>query len=781
MFASSPLRHNPRWGRHAPSRLSYLRLNRSMSDPDLLQSIEIETLEREDLEREKKEQREELEQELKKEWGKEDQHRLHFEHTRPIHNVASVANIPSLIHQQHMEEPELTFLQEEEEEEVENEENCRENHTEAIASPSYLHKENPLVHSTPVDKSRNIRQFLASLPPPPHGSNDDGIGENIPTSNSGSGYSTPMYTPPDEEQIHLHMSAQEKASNLHNEEVRQSPQSCATTEEDVCVREPEQQSSSSGGKFVSTGIPPKPAPPPMMTKSSPSPSSVTSSVCQQHPLLSAALSVSRSQRSNSLPHTLGGCALKENKKVSNISPTSSKTSLSSLARCSPAVLEEVEVEEEGRAGGSPRAETASPLVKVGVLLEQPSEMREMDSQSESPMELTSPLEREKIMLHRRTKSDTHDISGPIKTAQISSVPERVKEIEEMNLQVASTKEQVASPDQVDTHVDSASVNDKHSSNVSHASSEESLPPLPCHASGEADKPTSPKHSSLQDSQTRHASLSPKPPSSRPLPQHMPAQTSVSLPTSVSPPEYDSGSSPHALSEEELASSLHGAVKAKIQDIEGKKSLKVGQRTQQESLQQRGEAVVRRTSASTTKRPSSEIIFHNPYIGMVAVNNPSGPSSENQISAPAPKKAETPKARRKGSICNDLFTGRGGKGGVPNEALYNAWAAILPNKHLPIDLSSVLELKQRFEVTESPRQTPSNLRRSNSLRDTRLLSPPRRLGGPGQGKQYSSNASLLLLGRNGSQQDSVNSASLSNTSPADRSMQNSSPSKSPVTS
>ena len=763
-------------------------MNRSMSDPDLLQSIEKETLEREDLEREKMEQIEELGQELEEKWGKDDQHRLHFEHTRPIHNVASVTNIPSLVDQQHVEEPELTFPpveEEEEEEEEENEESGQENQTEAIASPSYLHKETPLVHSTPVDKSRNIRNFLASLPPLPHGgSNDDGIGENIPTSNSGSGYSTPIYTPPDEEQIHLHMSSQENAPDLQNKEVRQSPQSCATTEE-VCDGEPEQQSSSPGGKLGSTRIPPKPAPPPMMTKSSPSPSSVTSSVCQQHPLLSAALSVSRSQRSNSLPHTLGGFASKESKKTSNISPTSSKTSLSSLARCSPAVLEEEVEEEDGRAAGSPRGETASPLVrgggeKVRVLLEQPSETREMDSQSESHMELTSPLERERIMLHRRAKSDTHDISGPIKTAQISSVPERVKEIEERNLQVPSAQQQVASTDQVDAHVDSASVNDKHSSNISHSSSEESLPPLQGAASGEADKPTSPKHSSLQDTHTRHASLSPKPPSTRALLQHMPAQTSVSLPASVSPPEYDSGS-PHALSEEELASSLHGAVKAKIQDIEGKTSHKVVQRTQQESLQQRVEAVVRRTSVSTAKRPSSEIMFHNPYIGMVEVNSPS--SSKNQVPVLGPKKAETPKTRRKGSICNDLFTGRGRTDGVPNEALYNAWAAILPDEHLPIDLSSVLELKQRFEVTESPRErrkTPSNLRRSNSLRDTRLLSPPRRLGAPGQGKQYSSNASLLLLGRNGSQQGSLSSASLSNT-PAERNMRNSSPSKSPVTS
>ena len=49
-------------------------------------------------------------------------------------------------------------------------------------------------------------------------STDDGIGENIPTSNSGSAYSSPMYTPPEEESIHMHMAAQRREQELSGEE-----------------------------------------------------------------------------------------------------------------------------------------------------------------------------------------------------------------------------------------------------------------------------------------------------------------------------------------------------------------------------------------------------------------------------------------------------------------------------------------------------------------------------------------------------------------------------------
>ena len=675
-----------------------------------------------------------------------------FMHSRPIHNVASAYNIPDLY--QHTEEQELLFLPEEEG-------TGKERHplAEATASPSqFLSEKNSIVHSTPVDKTRNMQTFLASLPATSlqGGSNDDGIGENIPTSNSGSAYSSPMYTPPEEEHIHMHMANHNQQQQQEAaEQLSESRENSAT--EELTETEQPQPSVSLAGRPTGTGIPEKPSPPPT-TKSSPPPPS-SSDVKQPLPLAAVVnLPVSRSHRSNSLPHMHGGFG--GVKKPNNVSPTSSRTSISSLARRSPAVLEE---EEEGAGGGGERGGQGGSLCDEGSG-EQVTDEKEVELLNESsPMENMTPRTREKFMHHRRTKSDTHDISGPIKTAQIFSVPERVKEIEEMSLQVATTQLlQAASMNQTDGHPSSppapSSSENRQSiaSSMSNSSSEESLLFPSSGTAGNEDKSTSPPASSVKNSLTRHISLSPKPSSARSL-SHLPVQTSLSLPTSVSPPEYETGSPPPppgGISQDDLVSSLQGVVKAKIQNIEGKQGQQqqAGEKTapqqqqQQQPESQNLESVVKRSSVSAGRRPSSEIFFHNPYIGVVEVSNPS--DSESQVSSSSTRETSGEPARHshRHSACPSMFSGTAAtsRERVQNEAIYNAWAAILPASDLlhSDNLASVLDLKQRFESKRrSPQEYrkaewgPSSLRRSHSLRDTRLLSPP------GLGQQYLSNTSL----------------------------------------
>lgn len=398
--------------------------------------------------------------------------------------------------------------------------------------------------------------------------------------------------------------------------------------------------------------------------------------------------------------------------------------------------------------------------------------------SPTPDSMT-PRTREKFMHHRRTKSDSHDISGPIKTAQIFSVPERVKEIEEKGLQI-STAQLLQSVNQTDSQ--SCPPESRHSitSSTSRSSSEESLVPHFTDTATDGNKSSNSQvpPSSVADSLTRHISLSPKPSSARSTASnHLPAQTSISLPTSVSPPDYECAGSQPVISQDELVSSLQGVVKAKIQDIESKKTPQTaGEKTE---LRNVSEAVVKRSLVSTVQRPLSEIIFHRPYVGMVEVNDPN--DSESQGSTASGKETEG------GVVCrvqrrNTASNIRGMEGGTPHsierrnttcemfssssssssersddsrkrihsEAVFNAWAGILPIKDLrPDELASVLELKQKFESKKvSPKEDgwpQPSLRRSRSLRDTRLLSQLTRLGGSGRWKKFSSNASLQLSG------------------------------------
>ena len=761
-------------------------------------------------------EKEELERGMKREGDREGADEGWEEDTedfRPIHNAASAYNIPNLLQQQTCtEEPELTFLPEED---VAGHASHVHPDPNTSLADEHLSAKDTLVHSTPVDKSRNLQQFLASLPPMPLviSNIDDGIGENIPTSNSGSAYSSPMYTPPDEESIHMHISKhrdEQKREQEADTHVSSTAGVCSAGDSVISGTQLHLTEvvgcpvSRSGGSPIPSSSPKSsPPPPPLATPLSSS--STTRHQQQQQqiqapPLAVANMPVTHSHRSHSLPFGLSGYVIRGDagstsaKKPSNISPTNSRASISSLARRSPAVPEENEENGSREMGEGERQGPLSLSLPGNSSSEIPPEEEQVartdkrldEICSDSPsLDGMTPRTREKFMHHRRTKSDSHDMSGPIKTAQIFSVPERVKEIEEKGLQI-SAAQLLQAVNQSDTQ--SCPPESRHSltSSTSRSSSEESLVPPFTDSATDGDKPSN-SHippSSIADSLTRHISLSPKPSSARSTAtDHLLAQTSMSLPTSVSPPDYECASPQPIISQDELVSSLQGVVKAKIQDIESKKTPQSA--SEKTELRNGFEAVVKRTAVSTVQRPLSEIIFHRPYVGMVEVNNPNDSESQGSTAsgretegntvyrvqrrntASTIKGLEGSKAYcmgRRNTTCEMLSSNSSEKSNdsrdrIHSEAVFNAWAGILPVKDLRADdLASVLELRQKFESKKgSPKEhrwPQSSLRRSRSLRDTRLLAPLQRLGGSGRWKKFSSNASLQLSGNHQRTRSSV---------------------------
>ena len=793
-------RHNPRWGRHAPTRLCS---KRSFSDPDIMQSLEKEELERRGVQQRAAQEGDDGSGEWEREGGD-----THF---RPIHNVASAFNIPNLVHQG-MEEPELTFLAEEQVAGSQQDPNSPQLGAEPLAEGGAC------VHSTPVDKTRNLQHFLASLPVVVGSSMDDGIGENIPTSNSGSAYSSPMYTPPDEESIHMHMAAKCRERELDGEKQallgEDSPDSA------LAMRPADSEASS---REVSSLQPSRTPSPPQMTSTTPQPTTTTTRDQGEEEVLAVGRTinspVSHNHRSYSLPQALSGYIARADSGTptrklagSGPSPTSSSQALSGLLRKSPIPT----VPETEPLRVSP-PNTQGDDREVRSEEEQSATEKGMELRGDSAAENMTPRSREKFMHHRRTKSDSHhDTSGPIKTAQISSVPERVKEIEE---KVTSTQSLQSINQATDSHPLSVISSNSRSSSEEHLS-----PPF---ADSAGDRGKCPQHEAscraATESPSRHTSLSPKPslssctvsssssppahppvqtsssspPAHPPVqtsssspPAHPPVQTSFSLPTSTaSSTDPDSTSSPPpqpSSSPDTVVSSLHGVVKAKVQNIEGKKAMvqQVAGGAQAEPHAAGADPVIKRTSVVSGQRPQSEIIFHSPYMGMVEVNDPSDTESQTSTAPSSSRELDTcgvsssssafqphhrsafssvhskeggskgAGMRRRNTTCDMLSAATSKQVGdsrsdhVQSCAVFNAWVGIIPTEDLRVDdLASVLELKQKFEKgspkdpSRRVQQQLSSLRRSHSLRDTRLTSPPVQLGGSARWKKYSSNMNL----------------------------------------
>ena len=625
----------------------------------------------------------------------------------------------------------------------------------------------PFDQSTPVDKSESIRSFLASLPCI-HQSDDDqgiGIGENVCTSDSGSGYSSPILTPPDEEQIHhLYRFAKE----IH-EESRQRLMSDDLESKDS-ISPPPMEDRPNGDSatpekqtLVQSALPrvsPKPTPfeqrgrEPVQSKISPSPPYISTEPSDRpHPVAAPDYPTSshlpvKPSRSVSLPHNIPYPAYPV--KGTSISPNSSRTSLSSLVQNPQEVS-------NSRAGSA--AESRPPLLREenvyspsSIEDRTPPSGADVDSRSESPFEpLKSPLER--LNLHRRVKSDSCDISGPVKTAQIHSVPERVKEIEELNAQV--TKSQPTSQSQtlerpVEFFLSSNGSSPKPDAtqpssvgSMSRTSSEESLPCQPLsqilpHGEEEDDgeirssvKPTS----SPWITSTRHTSLSPKPKSHVP---HLPLQSSLSLPSNIPPPELDptlNGQDAQSMSDEDIASSLQGAVRAIVQDIEERNKDEVSitgtavATSKSRKNSQRSEVPVKPTSPLNDRRPSTDAAAQRPHSMVIESNRI--PTFE-----PLPPRASYLKQRRPSS--DVIMLGSTGmmesfsrsRERTPPSSSSSLRPIANTSKFMSVEdlsskasqLASVKELKRKFEDTDmdAAKTASSKLRRGVSIRRSQSL-------------------------------------------------------------
>ena len=577
----------------------------------------------------------------------------------------------------------------------------------------------PFDQSTPIDK---IHRFLASQQHIHQPDDDQGI-ENMCTSDSGSGYSSPILTPPDEEQIHTHL--YRFAKEIH-EESRQRPTTNDELEsKNVCGEDP------SGGRQSSPPkAPPKleprgkdsslsPPPPCISTDPSERPQLVASPDCSTSSHLPT-----KAARSVSIPHntpSIGGYLCKG----TSVSPNSSKTSLSSLAQEGP----------NSRSGSV--AENRAPLLREENMYSPSNDNRISSVRSESPSEPPKLLWNQ----HRRAKSDSCEISGPVKTAQIHSVPERVKEIEEMHAQ--ATKSQPSSQPHTlerpaEFFIGSGSGSPKPDAtrpssvgSMSRTSSEESLPSRPSSQLSshdeeqEEDVPSNMKPStSPRISSVRHTSLSPTPFMAKPLSSHLPLQSSMSLPHNIPPPESDptlSGQDTQSLSDEDIATSLQGAVKARIQDIEerNKEDVTTKGRKGSQTTSEKSEGVSKQTAPVSDPRSSGDTTVPRPSSMVIDSNTKISP-----FDPIAPRFSRRPSSDidRPGSMM-DAFSRtreRTPSSSLRSIANTSKFMSVEDLSSHSSQMASVQELKRRFEDTDETGTSRSlrsgeNLRRSQSLR------------------------------------------------------------------
>lgn len=566
----------------------------------------------------------------------------------------------------------------------------------------------PFDQSTPIDK---IHRFLASQPHIHHHPDDDQGIENMCTSDSGSGYSSPILTPPDEEQIHTHL--YRFAKEIHKE-AKQRLTNDELESKDICSEDPtggDKQSSplKAPPKVESRGKDSSLSPPPPCVSVDPS----------ERPQLVASPDHSTSShlptkaaRSVSLPHSTPASGYLF--KGTSVSPNSSKTSLSSLAQEGP----------NSRAGSV--AENRPPLLRE----DSPSNDNRISSvRSESPSETPKSLWNH----HRRAKSDTCDISGPVKTAQIHSVPERVKEIEEMHAQ--ATKSQPPSQPQTlerpaEFFVGSSGGSPRPDAtqpssvgSMSRTSSEESLPSRPSsqlssHSEEQEEEvPSNMKPSiSPRITSVRHSSLSPTPFTAKSLSSHLPLQSSLSLPHNIPPPESDPtwcGQDDRSLSDEDIATSLQGAVKARIQDIEERNKEDVTTKVRKPSSEKSDKL----TPPLSDPRSSGDVT--QPRRNSMVMESNTKISPFDPI---APRFSRRPSSDldRPGSIMDAFSRGRERTPSCLRSIGNTSKFMSVENLSSSSQIASVQQLKRRFEDTDGTSTSlrlgsGENLRRSQSLR------------------------------------------------------------------
>lgn len=655
----------------------------------------------------------------------------------------------------------------------------------------------------PVDKDKNIKNFLASLPSLQTIEDDQGIGENAYTSESGSGSSSPILTPTDDEQFNLkrHKLAKEikdeksskprqskSCTNPDDVETGSSPTDLSTgyyslTSSSQVLEKPPPQPQS----YVN--IPPKPAPPATSrttkSKVSPPPPGVSSITTPMVAQLRQPIAVSNqlsyklvpsamAGKAVSMPHNLAlahNLASFPSPKLITLSPESSKTSLSSMA-----LLEmEVNADEERDFQAEESivitiTETESKNDLQGEVVEDPStneseippaRAREQEGHTRQSSDgaivtMSASSSRETMTSdagnqHRRAKSDGESISGP---TQIPSVPDRVKEIEEMNvvhnsIQVGASSNNTGpassageismsitphSEDKQQSESSASISDDKQQSigSMSRTSSENSL--SSCSREIELEELT--QYSIASGSphmvrSTRHESLSPSPPSLQM--KMVTEQTRCSSLMSLPQSELEQHQQQGELDVTNLASSRMGAVKARVQDIE-EKNKDSGESGRSKSTSERGEEVRKLTP------PSVKTVVQRPSLNVVEAYTTDDDEGETEMealvnirrrsAASQVRPASEVLAKDDSSLL--LSQPRMGRRESTPPALFSAWSQWVPADGIPT--KPVQDLKQKFEEsTKEPKafskstearpqaravdslRVGSNLRRSQSLK------------------------------------------------------------------
>lgn len=429
----------------------------------------------------------------------------------------------------------------------------------------------PPSHSIlPVDKEATIRSFLDSLPPhPPAAEDDQGIGsENVYTctSDSGSGFSSPILTPTDED--HFNIPSDIKHSkpcnkNSNNSEITSPAKplpilnGSLPTTESITPRLKGSPPTTESITPQLKGSPPKTESITPRLKGSP-PTTTELMVERRQPVALAnqrsfTYVPSKAIRSSSLPKGL----------TSSVLSAQRDSLVLESSKSSPVPVVQEESEEQA--------------------IDNSSSVRR--NSADEVLGTRSEEERQ----HRRVKSE-ESASGTVKDPQIQSVPERVKQIESMNNSKQSTPVEfaIAGDDEEDMNSSQHSLPSSSSSVEDRELEQIALSSLPTVVTA-----------------TRHTSLSPKPR------QEHARQSSLSLPLSSD-----------GLNEEKMASALMGAVKARVLDIEErnkytsavrKSSASSGSEDNQEKpvdvepSPESREVVIRRHTGTSEARPSSEVI------------------------------------------------------------------------------------------------------------------------------------------------------------------------------
>ena len=593
-------------------------------------------------------------------------------------------------------------------------------------------------HSMPIDKTQNIRNFLASLPNVTV-EDDQGLGDNIMcNSESGSGYSSPVSSPTDED--HLHSRYNKLAKEIKNESKSRSGQ-CemeAEGEEDNVEEEDmpsqqnqfkEEEGSLSSSSSVGTDE-----------------RAATYVVNPESPENSPTSSQRDYSSLNTREDALTAQTTERHQPVAQIPVLHSMTKAFSLPRdmeCTAAAFSNYKrvplpVSEDTQ------EDTASIEGESDLQNSKKSEVEETGVQSEANP--TAKVDGLDIQPQTAVLGGPLDVTGPIKVPQIQSVPERIKEIEEMNSQKVSSKSNGVSADGSVPPQDKDSkcdffIPDEGMKSGNRESATPSMTRTPsghsiCSStslSGGEEELKQLTYKSPPVITTRHGSLSPKPPPQESTETHVRTASCSLLPLNPSPLQVSESPVIEPIPvtvNAEIGQLGTGAVKARVMDIEERN------RDDKSSSADELSSVRRHSTPPFQTRPSSS-------------NDMMGVESSRYESKDLKRLAAT--QRRPSSdivLEHTRSTNQHQRRETTPPALFSAWSKLITDVEDPP--LPVQDLKKKFEDSDAVsigssvgssssswwggkvKNKISNLRRSQSLRDvespgkTRLRLRGRRL-------------------------------------------------------